>query len=320
MGARVLFFTTKASEAEEGCLRAFPMASPLCVTTLLPSARTALVAFHPIPPPSPLPLPSPDDHISLFPRLSITRSSPLIQFSASAPIVASLRCAPHTLTCDRTGDAFPAELERTAWTADGVIMGLQHRKLPLWGVQFHPESICSEFGAELIANFLALADAHKSSEEAGYSNASTPPCATAHSWPLDLDDPPPPPINLSDLRHSVDSLARLASSEATCHRTHASKFVSKGDVWACGRSSASSCCSSSCSCGAHSKGLKLKVLHRLMHSRLETETLYMTRLSRDKRSFWLDSSRREQGAARFSYMGGSTVLTLLALLVQKYKY
>jgi para-aminobenzoate synthetase len=204
-------------------------------------------------------------------------------------------------------------------------MGLQHRKLPLWGVQFHPESICSEFGAELIANFLALADAHKSSEEAVYSNASTPPCATAHSWPLDLDDLPPPPINLSDLRLSVDSLARLASSEAMCGMTRASKFASKGDVWACGRSSASSCCSSSCcssscSCGAHSKGLKLKVLHRLMHSRLETETLYMTRLSRDKRSFWLDSSRREQGAARFSYMGGSTVLTLLALLVQKCKY
>ncbi len=49
----------------------------------------------------------------------------------------------------------PDELRVTA-TADGVVMGLVHRDLPLHGVQFHPESILSESGARLLTNFLAL--------------------------------------------------------------------------------------------------------------------------------------------------------------------
>jgi para-aminobenzoate synthetase len=51
----------------------------------------------------------------------------------------------------------PAELEAIAWSEDGVIMGLRHRHLLQWGVQFHPESIATEHGAHLIANFLDLA-------------------------------------------------------------------------------------------------------------------------------------------------------------------
>ncbi|HEY9074446.1 MAG TPA: aminodeoxychorismate/anthranilate synthase component II [Desulfobaccales bacterium] len=48
------------------------------------------------------------------------------------------------------------ELEVTAWTGDGVIMGLSHRQYPLHGVQFHPESFLTQYGRELAANFLAL--------------------------------------------------------------------------------------------------------------------------------------------------------------------
>ncbi len=51
----------------------------------------------------------------------------------------------------------PDTLVPTAWTEDGVIMGLRHRTLPLFGVQFHPESIASEHGHAILANFLALA-------------------------------------------------------------------------------------------------------------------------------------------------------------------
>ncbi|MFE3626472.1 aminodeoxychorismate synthase component I [Streptomyces goshikiensis] len=50
----------------------------------------------------------------------------------------------------------PAELEATAWTPDGVLMGLRHRDRPMWGVQFHPESISARHGVALLRNFAEL--------------------------------------------------------------------------------------------------------------------------------------------------------------------
>lgn len=61
----------------------------------------------------------------------------------------------HSLTVDR--DTLPDCLEITAELADGVIMGLQHKTLPIHGVQFHPESIRSEHGHQMLQNFLDMA-------------------------------------------------------------------------------------------------------------------------------------------------------------------
>jgi len=52
----------------------------------------------------------------------------------------------------------PPELRGIAWTSDGVLMALEHRHRPLWGVQFHPESICAEHGRRLIENFRKLSE------------------------------------------------------------------------------------------------------------------------------------------------------------------
>jgi len=63
----------------------------------------------------------------------------------------------HSLTVAR--DSVPPDLTVNAETADGVVMGLAHRSLPVHGVQFHPESIASEHGHRLMRNFLDLAAA-----------------------------------------------------------------------------------------------------------------------------------------------------------------
>ncbi len=60
----------------------------------------------------------------------------------------------HSLVVERA--TFPASLEVTAWTEDGLVMGLRHRELPIWGVQFHPESFATEHGLQLLGNFLKL--------------------------------------------------------------------------------------------------------------------------------------------------------------------
>jgi anthranilate synthase/aminodeoxychorismate synthase-like glutamine amidotransferase len=58
----------------------------------------------------------------------------------------------------------PAELEPLAWADDGTLMGLRHRELPYWGVQFHPESVLTASGPLLLANFLALCQERRVAE------------------------------------------------------------------------------------------------------------------------------------------------------------
>jgi anthranilate synthase component 2 len=75
----------------------------------------------------------------------------------------------HSLVVDR--ESCPEALEVTAETADGLIMGLSHRSLPIHGVQFHPESILSEQGETILRNFFALAAAWNARQR---DNAAAP--------------------------------------------------------------------------------------------------------------------------------------------------
>ena len=65
-------------------------------------------------------------------------------------------CRYHSLVLDPA--SLPDCLDVTAWTDDGTVMAIAHRRWPLFGVQFHPESILTEAGYQLLANFLALVE------------------------------------------------------------------------------------------------------------------------------------------------------------------
>jgi anthranilate synthase component II len=83
----------------------------------------------------------------------------------------------HSLIVERT--SLPSDLSVTAETSDGIIMGLAHIRHPVHGVQFHPESIASEAGHELLANFLRLAGIGPRRRNETAKPPSTPPRAAA---------------------------------------------------------------------------------------------------------------------------------------------
>ena len=62
----------------------------------------------------------------------------------------------HSLIVER--DSVPDYLEISAWTDDGLVMGLRHRSLPVEGVQFHPESVLTDAGHDLVRNFLTACE------------------------------------------------------------------------------------------------------------------------------------------------------------------
>jgi para-aminobenzoate synthetase len=84
----------------------------------------------------------------------------------------------HSLLVD---PVLPDPLTAIAWTEDGAVMGLRHRQRPLWGVQFHPESVCSEHGAALVRNFLGFAKPRHGRTRAP---AAQPPRPTVSPVPL----------------------------------------------------------------------------------------------------------------------------------------
>ncbi|MBW8799233.1 MAG: aminodeoxychorismate synthase component I [Streptomyces sp.] len=81
-------------------------------------------------------------------------------------------------------EPLPAVLEATAWAEDGVLMGLRHRERPLWGVQFHPESVLTEYGHRMLVNFRNLTA--RRARRARTKNTAVPPAEA----PLPRPRPP----------------------------------------------------------------------------------------------------------------------------------
>src|SRR3954462_4754186 len=107
----------------------------------------------------------------------------------------------------------PACFEVTSWTADAVVMGVAHRERPLWGVQFHPESICTNDGRQLVQNFRDLTE-HVRGEIPSRPHAKSP-----GRWSSSTGDEPDastqPP---RELQLKVRKLDRLFDPERVfCH-------------------------------------------------------------------------------------------------------
>ena len=154
----------------------------------------------------------------------------------------------------RIRDALPAELEGTAWSADGMLMGLRHRDRPLWEVEFHPESVLTEYGQRLFVNFrdltLARPQARRRTPATTPASPTTPTTAPA---PAALPAP-----------------GAVAASAATTgpggYRLH----------------------------------------RRVLRWSVDPELAFTRRFAAAPHAFWLDSSRVEQGRARFSFFGDGT--------------
>lgn len=109
----------------------------------------------------------------------------------------------------------PDELEATAWTPDGVLMGLRHRHRPLWGLQFHPESVLTQYGHALLANFTELSRRWHAERGSGTSRRPVPaavPKPPGARTPLPADD------ETRQLRVLVESTPTGWADEAAFHR------------------------------------------------------------------------------------------------------
>jgi len=100
----------------------------------------------------------------------------------------------------------PGELEPIAWTSDGVLMAVAHKVRPQWGVQFHPESICTEHGRKLLANFGALTRQFQARSGGASTTASTPP-------PAAPAEPRPPVASPAELVLKVERIDTLYDTE-----------------------------------------------------------------------------------------------------------
>ncbi|WP_066950363.1 aminodeoxychorismate synthase component I [Streptomyces lushanensis] len=90
----------------------------------------------------------------------------------------------------------PDELAATAWTPDGILMGVEHRRRPMWGVQFHPESVLTHHGKDLLANFARLAADRRAGSARPSADLDRPATGAPESASGSASAPAPAPVSL----------------------------------------------------------------------------------------------------------------------------
>ena len=191
-------------------------------------------------------------------------------------------------------EPLPAELEAVAWAEDGVLMGVRHRKRPVWGVQFHPESVATEFGHELLANFRDLTERFHATHPRSPvglrgSAAAVRPTRSAAS-PLTLLP--------SGTRSSGEESSGAQGSGARDSGTRGAAAQSSGGH--VGRSRPSGRPAP----GGQRRTYRLR--SRIIDSAVDTEAAFGSLFASSSHAFWLDSSLVDPRLSRFSFLGDAS--------------
>jgi para-aminobenzoate synthetase len=220
-------------------------------------------------------------------------------------------------------EPLPAALEAVAWAEDGVLMGLRHRHRPQWGVQFHPESVASEHGAALLANFRDLALRHRGTRPARRRRTPPAPAGPATpTHPADADMPPAParrdtsgrlaapptgaatPTSARAVPTGVDGPAGAGCPGGTAGTTGADAATGTA-----GPTRTSDTAGARTAAGASRRtvraraGREVRLRVALLPVAVDAERAYRALYRDSPTAFWLDSSRVQPGLSRFSFLG-----------------
>ncbi|WP_378739029.1 aminodeoxychorismate synthase component I [Nocardia brasiliensis] len=201
----------------------------------------------------------------------------------------------HSLCAQRP---LPDSLEITATAADGVIMGVRHRSRPQWGVQFHPESIASEFGIALLRNFANLTAAHW---ERPVGSAPTPGSLARRSEPVTMRLRPVSPTPRPEAAQS-----RSATPPPTTAALAPEQFPALVEQFgeAGGGGPVVPRADILDRYGGPPK--KWQLQHAVIERAIDTESAFVRLYGNSPTAFWLDSEHVEPGLDRFSFLGDAS--------------
>ncbi|MEU2426260.1 aminodeoxychorismate synthase component I [Streptomyces sp. NPDC007851] len=204
-------------------------------------------------------------------------------------------------------EPLPAALEATAWAEDGVLMGLRHRERPLWGVQFHPESVLTEYGHRMLVNFRNLTA--RRARRARTKNTAVPPAEAA------IPRPRPAAGARSDTGTAgarsgtgvADAPGAVGAGEPT-GAVRAGGAVGAGFPDGLPRArqpvrTAGPRAGATIPRPRQGDAPAYRLHTRQIAGAVDTEAAFGRLFAASARAFWLDSSLVEQGRSRFSFLG-----------------